>query len=348
MVAWIVICTIWFNFVLGSLIPITPRLNEEMAGVAFSAFAFMKILVFLPAGWISDRIGHYKGFAISLVAQLVTLGGILFFPNWIWLARSMEGITLAFGTISALALLRLYAKDQVHFNKSISLLMGVGSSGFLFGPFFGYQLETQMALTILFVGSVAILILHGLFFRLHEKAIQNCLQTTEGASAVPWALVLCFGLVKGLGVGTEPLLGWWATERIGLSPTMAGLTFVSAAIGFMLGNVRPRLFTAALGLLGLVFIELALAEYRFLWWPGLIFLGLFSGTSINLCLSRLGWNKPENLGSANAKWLAMSDIPMMLTPALLWSIRDQSFWLTRFLGLSGTMLVSLFLLRRRV
>lgn len=319
-----------------------------MAGLAFSSFALVKILVFIPAGFISDKFGHFTGFFIGLAAQILTLGLILWHPELVWAARSAEGITLAFGTISALALLRAYAKDGSEFGKSISLLMGIGSSGFLIGPFFGYQIPIQQALTILLVGSVIVCVIHWLLYKIHVRSLKNLILDTGEAHSFPWAFVLCFALAKGLGVGTEPLLGWWATEKIGLTPALAGLTFVSAALGFMLANVKPRAMTATLGLFGVLFIELALAGHHILWWPALLCLGLYSGTMINLCLTKLGWNKPENLGTQNAKWLALSDIPMMVTPALLWSLREPQEWPIRASILAGTMIVSLFLLRRRV
>ncbi len=346
MIYWIVLCNVWINFVLGALIPITPKLNESMAGIAFSAFALMKVIIFVPSGYISDRIGHFTGFSIALIAQVLTLGLILHYPEFVWAARVCEGITLAFGTVAALSLFRIYSKDEKEFSKSISLLLGIGSTGFLIGPFFGYNINIDLALKILFAISIAFSLVHWIFYRIHLQSVLNFVSEKKAPQRASFLLILGFALVKGLGVGTEPLFGWWATENIGLSPLFAGFTFVCGAIGFMLGNLKPKLPMAYLGFFGILFLEISLNGVHWLWWPAMALLGLFSGIAINICLSKLGWDKPENIGFNNSQWLAVSDIPMMMTPALMWQVRESTDTFIRFTILSGVMLIALELIRR--
>lgn len=348
MVFWIVLCTIWFNFVLGALIPITPKLNEEMAGLAFSSFVFIKILVFIPAGWIGDKIGHYTGFFISLVSQVVTLWLIIKAPEYIWAARSAEGVSLAFGTISALALLRAYSKSKQEFGRSVAMMMGIGSSGVLLGPFFGYLVDIDLALKTLLLGSVLFCIVHWILLSFHTKSLVPQEKNKEEApTSVAWKVLLAFAFVKGLGVGIQPLLGWWATHEIGLTGIMAGLTFVAASLGFMIASYKPNLNRAYAGILGLIMLELALSGQHFFWWPGLICLGLFSGTIINLALAKLGWNNFENIGFQNSKFLLLSDIPMMILPGVLWELRDSSQAMLRIALVSVLLISTLFLARDR-
>ena len=323
MAYWIVLCTVWFNFVLGALIPITPKLNEEMAGVAFSAFVFVKILVFIPAGWISDRLGHFAGFFIGLVSQAATMWLIIKAPDYVWAARSAEGISLAFGTVSGLALMRSYATSKEEFGKFVAMMMGIGSSGVLLGPFFGYNVSVEQGLTILFIGSVVMICVHWLLYRLHLRAlVATQLTESSGDNTIAWAVLIAFALVKGLGVGTEPLLGWWASKELNLPDAWAGFTFVAAAAGFMMACWKPKWMRAWAGVPGVLMLEAALAGQHIYWWPGLVCLGLFSGTLINLSLARLGWSKFENIGVQNSKFLLLSDLPMMVLPGILWELRE--------------------------
>lgn len=347
MVYWVVGCTLWFNFALGALIPITPKLNHALAGVAFSAFVLVKIIVFVPAGIISDKIGHYRGFLIGLVSQALTLALIALFPDWVWLARGLEGVSLAFGTVAALSLLRVYSKDHADFKRSISLLMGIGSSGMLIGPFFGFTVEPRLALQVMAGVSALLIPLHLILTRAHQRAQLTVLSSPTQAARVAWPVLISFGLVKALAAGTQPLIGWWATEAIGLSKLSAGLSFVFLSVGFMLANWRPRWETALAGLTGLALIESSLTGRPYAWWPGLVGLGLFSGTMVNLTLSKLGWNNPEKIGLHNSKLMALSDLPMMVTPALFWELRNPSDIAIRLPVFALTAIAVLVLMREK-
>lgn len=320
-----------------------------MAGLAFSSFVFIKILVFIPAGWLGDKIGHYTTFFLGLFSQVLTMWLIIHMPNYVWAARSAEGLSLAFGTISALALLRAYAKSKADFGKSVAMMMGIGSSGVLLGPFFGYTASTETALYTLLYGSVILCLIHWLLFKAHKNSLNFLnLGSDEEGGSISWAILAAFALVKGMGVGTEPLLGWWATESIGLSGMTAGFTFVAAALGFIVASWKPKWIRGCLGIVGIIFLEIALTGHTFWWWPGLFCLGLFSGTIINLSLAKLGWNNLENAGLQNSKFLLMSDIPMMIMPGLLWEMRSSDFQVSRILLFMTIILLSLSLSKGRV
>lgn len=329
MIYWIVITSIWTNFIHGALIPITPQLNEKMAGLAFSSFVIIKILAIVPAGIIGDRIGHFWGLWIGLFFQFVTLVLIKNFPEYVWAGRACEGIALAFGIISALALCRIYAKDQTQFGKSLSLLMGIGSIGFILGPIFGFMVKPNLSLQILLIGSLLLLSVHLTLLKVHKNSLVDQIVIDKVPTSIPWILVLGLALVKGLAMGTEPLLGWWAIHNIGLDSSVAGITFVFAAAGFIIGNFKPSLFTSSFGLLGLVLLEISLDKISFLWWPSMLFIGLFSGSSLNLFLRKLGWNKPASIGVQNSKWMIFADIPMAIAPVVLWELKETTQFLTR-------------------
>lgn len=349
MIIWVVLVAIWFNLIYGALIPITPELNREMAGVAFSAFALIKVFFVIPAGWVSDRIGHYRGLALAIVFQALAVGLILEFPEQVWAARAAEGLALAFGIMSALALCRLYSKNQDEFGKAVGLLMGVGSAGFLIGPFFGYLLPTGTALRGLLAVTIVLLIVHILLRGRHRAETRAALEVPGGTSAgFPMVLVAALGIAKALGVGIEPVLGWWSTQDIGLTKMVAGVTFVVAALGFMAGNLlsRPRLIVS--GFAGLFLLEASLHGNPWMWWPALALIGLFSGTALSLLLRELGWSETKNIGVHNSKWMILSDLPMAVAPVLLWEVRSPAQWGLRFACLTVLVAAVVFVVLRRL
>jgi len=333
MLAWIVLLSTLFNFTYGLLLPVIPRLGIETAGIAFSSFTLIKILVMLPGGYFSDRVGHWRTLGLAVAIQLLGLIVIWQAPQVVWVGRGLEGIALALAQVSAISLCRTSITKKEEFGKAISKVMGIGSIGFLIGPITGFFLVEKgvdkplifgAGLTALFL--VTHLILTPLISQRAKRALE--MPTESSNENFHWKnqiyFMLALGCGKALGVGMEPLFAWWSTDVFHFSPSLSGLTFVVMAVTFALGNFLPRRHLTPLVLIAVVLLELSLKGQTSLWWPCLALIGYWSGTILSLSISELGWNKPESIGASNSIWLVATDLPMALTPVLVWELRDPA------------------------
>ena len=336
----------YFNFCMGALVPIVPRFAPEHAGWAFTAFSLFKVFFLVPAGFISDRIGHAWAVAFALVLQIVALVVIAAMPSEPWLGRLFEGAALAQGTLSTLSLFRVKTSSLGDFGKWTQRLLGVGSLGFLFGPMAGYLSlgSTAVSPVRLLLG---LAVVGGLALLVHARdAAASVMRATEDPKHAPsGANMLWLGIAlasaKVVGVGWQPLLGWWANHEIGLRPALAGLSFVLVGVAFGVGATQlkraPALLVGAAVVLGLALLERAIATGSMLWWPAIVLVSAWFGDFLTRVMSLLGWNDPARIGRTNARWLAITDLPMALTPAVVWPMREASHWPAR-VGIAGVAL----------
>ncbi len=354
---WIVFLSVFFNFCYGILIPVIPRLELQNAGLAFSSFALIKIFVLLPMGLLSDRIGHKNGLTISLVFQALGLGLLLGLPSHSWIGRAFEGLSLALGQVSALSLARFICKDLTDFKKFIGYLLGIGSSGYLFGPLAGYLLiknSVELPIQIAVLSTMIILIVQ-IFWAKNLKlhlidATQDETPSTHEISQqsrptrVIWAFAFALGAAKALGMGLEPLIGWWSTEIHHFLPLLSGATFVLLGVLFGIGNFLSRPIWVVLGIPALVLLEQSLSSGEFasiFWWSAMATMGFWSGSLISLCVAQLGWNDPTKIGRSNSLWITFTDIPMAVLPALIWEFREPSAVVSRFALTSSLVLTAM-------
>lgn len=327
-----------FNFLYGVLLPIVPHLNQESAGWAFTAFLLCKLLWLLPAGYVSDKIGHSAALTLTLLIQSLALLTIAILPETPWFGRALEGIALAQGTLSTFAFLRVILPDPQSFRASVSKLMGIGGLGMIIGPMIGYQLlpfGPERAILLLAALNSVFLVIQVFFFRGVSQAkseAQNKAEDTPKGSLISFALGLT--AAKAVAVGWEPNLAWWAQETLGFSAETAGMSFFVLGLAFILGSFKPVAKLTPVVFLGFAALELSLGARPMAWWPALATLGFWYGIYVTISMGRLGWNDPERIGRHNSIWMLGTDLPMAFVPAVLWNWREPEWSVYRWsLGL---------------
>ncbi len=333
-----------FNFLYGVLLPLVPHLNSENAGWAFTAFLLFKLLWFIPAGYVSDRVGHGTALTLTLLLQSLALVVIALFPNYPWFGRALEGMALAQGTLSTFALLRLLTPDAAAFRAAVSKLLGLGGLGTIAGPAVGYLLlpyGPERVILGLAALTLGFLVLH-LCYRRQAPATTLAFAVEKKKGMLWFALGLT--AAKALAIGWEPNLAWWAQASIGLSSAVAGLSFLVLGLAFVAGSLRPHAWLTPLAFLGFLGLEYALEGAVWAWWPALALVGFWYGIYVTIAVSRLGWNDPEKIGRHNSLWMLGTDLPMTFVPAILWGWRGQDAVTARWalgLGLLGIASLSL-------
>ena len=352
MIRWILVLQFVSNFCFGALIPIIPVLNLESAGWAFTAFSLFKCLAFAPSGIVADRLGNRAAVGVSLLLQALAMGTLIALPGMAWLGRMEEGIGLALGTIACLGWCRELAPDPGAFARLVQSLLSVGGLGYIVGPLAGFALSARFGTGpvlwfLLIVNGTACLGQFAWGAHPGGKAVLEVVQAPVPEASHPgregglrWKVAL--GAAKCLGLGWQPVLGWWAIQRIGLSPVASGLSFLVLGAGFSLGAKWRIRGGWILGALGFVCLELSLrsgptALIGF-WWGAVAMLGVWFGRSVTESVGRLGWNSPESLGKLNARWLLATDLPAAFVPVVLWQFRDDAGAPWRW-GLGGVLLL---------
>jgi MFS family permease len=335
MVAWILVLNAIFNFCLGAMLPLLPALSPEGAGVAFSAFSLMKVAFLLPAGRLSDALGHPRAVTVTLALQVLALLVIATFPGTPWIGRIIEGMALAQGTVSTVSLLRLASPSPGAFETSMGRLMGVGSLGFLAGPLVGYGFAASgpRALILLLLGITgAALVVQ--VVKMQRAQVPPSLEEPAARVRFAWgevslAVVIGLAAAKAIGIGWQPNVAWWATHAIGLGPELAGITFLVMGLAFAAGAAArarrvPRVsaLVAASGIAGFALLEVAVRGARNLFWPAAALLGFWFGGFLTRAIALLGWNRPERLGRTNSAWMIATDLPMAVAPIIVWQWRD--------------------------
>lgn len=316
-----------FNFLYGVLLPLVPHLNPDDAGWAFTAFLLCKLLWFIPAGHVSDRIGHGAALTFTLCLQTAALLVIALYPHSPWFGRALEGMALAQGTLSTFAFLRVLTPDPVAFRGAVSKLLGLGGLGMIAGPMVGYLLLPHgpvRAILALAVLNTAFLVVQAIFFR-KAKAIApepGHEHAPEPKGGLVWFALGLTG-AKALAVGWEPNLAWWAQDAIRLSSEVAGLSFLVLGLAFVAGSLKPWAALTPLAFLGFAGLEYALHGAAWAWWPALALVGFWYGVYVTIAVSRLGWNDPEKIGRYNSVWMLGTDLPMTFVPAILWGWRGM-------------------------
>lgn len=336
-----------FNFIYGVLLPIVPHLNEDVAGWAFTAFLLFKLIWFIPAGILSDKIGHKNALTFTLLLQTVALVLIAYFPHYPWLGRSLEGMALAQGTLSTFAFLRELTPSHHAFRGAVSKLLGLGGLGMIAGPTIGYQLipygpvNAILALSAL---SFLFLLIQLFFIKSTGKKIAEIAEQKQTGNFFWFAIGLT--AAKALGVGWEPNLAWWAQSKMHFSAQIAGISFFILGISFVIGSLKPKTKLIPLVFLGFAGLEFSLTGSTWAWWPSLALVGLWYGIYVTVAVGRLGWDNPDKIGRHNSFWMLGTDLPMTFVPAILWVWREQEFTSYRIVLGVALLLISSFSLWR--
>jgi multidrug resistance protein len=223
-------------------VPVLPDLSRRLGasptaiGLLFASFGVTLLLVSIPMGAVSDRVGR-KG---PLIAGLVALAAstVLFaFADsmaWLFAARLVQGAADAVTWVVGFALIAdLYGPAER--GRVLGLVMAGTSFGLMVGPSLGGWLyETGGAgLPFLSVAALSVVTACGILW-LKLPSTHAARETVPLRIVVREPAVVTCVLVVIVAASTiamlEPVLSLWLSSSIGLTPTRIGLLFGLAAV----------------------------------------------------------------------------------------------------------------------
>ncbi len=134
--------------------------NPEQIGLVLSLGWLIKLLVYLPAGWLADRFGPRR--VMMPVWFLGTTGviGIALAPNWHWLipgfviyGMSGAAVPLSGAYLSRVVKLEAAERPEQTFSRVLTTLSAGFSIGLIFSPALGGKLAEIVGLQPVFVFS---------------------------------------------------------------------------------------------------------------------------------------------------------------------------------------------------
>jgi MFS transporter, DHA1 family, solute carrier family 18 (vesicular amine transporter), member 1/2 len=224
------------------VVPILPDMSGRLGaspttiGFLFASFGATLLLVSVPMGAVSDRVGR-KG---PLVAGLIALAAstVLFAfaerLSWLFAARLIQGAADAVTWVVGFALIAdLYGPAER--GRAMGLVMAGTSFGLMVGPTLGGWLYETGGVHLPFftvaagaiAAAAALLWLRPPPVHVDHEALPIRLLARERA------VVLCV-LVVAAGASTiamlEPVLALWLAAGVGLGPARIGLVFGIGAV----------------------------------------------------------------------------------------------------------------------
>lgn len=241
-------------------VPVLPHLSHQfgasptLIGLLFASFGVTLLIVSVPMGTISDRVGR----RLPLVGGLVALAGssviFAFAPrmSWLFAARLAQGAADAVTWVVGFALVAdLYSAEER--GRVMGLVMSGSTFGFMIGPTLGGWLyETGgVRMPYLVVAALSMAIAAGLvWLRLPAKAAAHESLPLGTIVRVPEVAVCAMAVVVGGGTIAmlEPVLSLFLAAEVGLGPARIGLVFGGGAvIAAMLHPVFGRIADRAGG-----------------------------------------------------------------------------------------------------
>ncbi|HUR32965.1 MAG TPA: MFS transporter [Vicinamibacterales bacterium] len=250
-------------------VPVLPDLSRRLGaspttiGFLFAAFGISLLVVSIPAGTMSDRIGRrapLAGGAVAIAVSTVLFAFATSLP-WLFVARLVQGAADAVTWVVGFALIAdLYDADER--GRVMGLVMSATTAGFMVGPTLGgwlYELGGP-AVPYLAVAALAAVSAVGFaWMATPPSAAIGVGVPLRRLLRVP-AVAVCAAAVV-LGSATlamlEPTFALFLSDRLALLPSRIGLVFgVGAIVGALLhpvfGRVADRTGGRRLMLAGLV------------------------------------------------------------------------------------------------
>jgi multidrug resistance protein len=263
-------------------VPVLPHLSRQfgasptLIGLLFGSFGVTLLMVSVPMGAISDRIGR----RIPLVGGLVVLAGssvmFAFAPrmSWLFAARLVQGAADAVTWVVGFALVAdLYTAEER--GGVMGLVMSGSTFGFMIGPTLGGWLyETGgVRMPYLVVAALSIVTAAGLAcVRVPTRASAHDAVSLATIMRVPAVAVCAIAVVAGGGTIAmlEPVLSLFLASEIGLGPARIGLVFgggavVSAILHPVFGRIADRSGGRRLTLWGLAAVGAVLPLFARVW-----------------------------------------------------------------------------------
>jgi MFS transporter, DHA1 family, solute carrier family 18 (vesicular amine transporter), member 1/2 len=263
-------------------VPVLPHLSRQfgasptLIGLLFGSFGVTLLMVSVPMGAISDRIGR----RLPLVGGLVALAGsslmFAFAPrmSWLFAARLAQGAADAVTWVVGFALVAdLYTAEER--GAVMGLVMSGSTFGFMIGPTLGGWLyETGgIRMPYLVVAALSIVTAAGLAcVRVPTRTSAHDAVSLATIVRVPAVTVCAIAVVAGGGTIAmlEPVLSLFLASEIGLGPARIGLVFgggavVAAILHPVFGRIADRSGGRRLTLWGLAAVGAVLPLLARVW-----------------------------------------------------------------------------------
>jgi multidrug resistance protein len=223
-------------------VPVLPDLSRRlgasptMIGLLFSSFGLTLLLVSVPMGRVSDRIGRRLPLIFGMLG--LTASTLLFayadsLP-WLFAARLVQGGADAVTWVVGLALVAdLYGPNER--GRAMGLVMAGSNAGFMIGPSIGGWLYERGGMELPFVATAALAGAAALgFCWLGSPSTQAAREVVPLASVLHSPQVRACVLAVILAASTlamlEPVVALWLASDMGLGPGRVGLLFGTAAV----------------------------------------------------------------------------------------------------------------------
>jgi DHA1 family solute carrier family 18 vesicular amine transporter 1/2 len=272
----LVICATFIDVVAYSIaVPVLPAIGRRLGasptviGVLFAAFGASLLVVSMPAGRWSDRVGRRGPMvgglaALALATLLFAFAGSL---PWLFAARLTQGAADAVTWIVGFALIAdLYAPEER--GRVMGVVMSGSGFAFIIGPSIGGWLYDVggLRLPFLAVSAAALAVLAAfLVVAVPERRTPGDTVPVVRLLRVP-VVAGCTGAVIAIAATLamlEPIVSLQLQTQLGASPARVGLLFGVAAVATTMlhpvyGRLADRWGGRHLTLVGLVATAAAL------------------------------------------------------------------------------------------
>jgi DHA1 family solute carrier family 18 vesicular amine transporter 1/2 len=263
-------------------VPVLPDMarrlgaSATMIGLLFASFGASLLLVSVPAGAWSDRVGR-RGPLVGGLAALAAATVLFAFATtlpWLFAARLVQGAADGVTWIVGFALVAdLYAPEER--GRVMGLVMAGSGFGFMIGPSIGGWLYEMggMRLPFLSVAAASVVVLAAFLVvplpdhrATREPVPVTALVRVPVVAACAAAVVAIASTLAML----EPIMSLQLQANLGVSPARVGLlfavgAFVSTLVHPIYGRLSDRYGARRFTLLGLGAAALALPLLGQLW-----------------------------------------------------------------------------------
>jgi multidrug resistance protein len=263
-------------------IPVLPALSRHlgasptMIGLLFASFGVTLLIVSIPMGRVSDRIGRrgpMVGGLLALAAATVLFAFATTLP-WLFAARFVQGAADAVTWVVGFALIAdRYGPDER--GRVSGIVMSGTSIALMVGPTIGGWLYESggMRAPFLLVAGMATLVAAAFLWLDMPSVHADTEPVPLGVVLRSRPVVICTAVVVAIS-GTltmeEPVVPLYLNGKLGLGPAQIGLLFgcsavVSAIMHPVYGRLADRWGSRRMMLTGLPLVALGLPLLNLVW-----------------------------------------------------------------------------------
>lgn len=250
-------------------VPVLPDLSRQIGasatviGLLFSSFGLSLLVVSIPMGAVSDRVGRKLPLVLGLVALAASTVLFAFAEDlsWLFAARLVQGAADAVTWVVGFALIAdLYGPAER--GRVMGLVMAGANFGLMIGPSLGGWLYESGGVKLPFLTAAALSAAGALGFlwlRLpsahaaREPVPLRLVVSVPAVAACAIAVIVAAATLSML----EPVVSLWLALQLHLNPTRIGLVFgiaavVSTGLHPVYGRLADRWGGRQLTMIGLV------------------------------------------------------------------------------------------------